>query len=83
MCGADPPRCTGITTERRAPWQGLRIFVPRVTWVEADGTRRPLVYESDVLSLLPWHELNAERLAADWAPSPLTTGGTHPPVDRP
>ena len=72
-----PDALRAIPTQRRSPWQGVRLFLPTVTWVQADGTRRPLVYDSDVLSLLPWAELDTAALAADWAPSPLLTGSTH------
>jgi type III restriction enzyme len=66
-----------VRTARRAPWQGVRIFVPTVSWVEADQTRRPLVYESDVLARVPWQDLRTEQLALQWAPDSLGMGAGH------
>jgi type III restriction enzyme len=57
-----------VAMRRRAPWQGVRLFVPQVTWVNEDGSRRPLVYESDVLAAVPWADLDVQALAAEWAP---------------
>ena len=54
--------------KRRPAFAGVRLFLPRVTWVEEDGSRRELVYESDILSRLPWGEFSSERLAQGWAP---------------
>ncbi|MBI5784315.1 MAG: DEAD/DEAH box helicase family protein [Rhodocyclales bacterium] len=54
---------------RRPAYARLRIFLPRVTWVEADGNRRELAYESDVLAGVDWSGLNVEALGHDWAPS--------------
>lgn len=70
--GANP-----VQQRRRADWQGRRIFVPQVTWVEPSGERRPLVYESDVLGALPWEDLDAGRLAVGWAPTPGSRSASH------
>ena len=52
-----------VHQHRRPPFSALRLFLPRVTWVEHDGQRRELVYDSDVLARLPWHEFDADSLA--------------------
>lgn len=54
--------------KRRGEFGHLRIFLPRVAWVEADGARRELCYESDVVSAVDWSQLNVAALAAEWAP---------------
>lgn len=54
---------------RRPAFARLRIFLPRVTWAEAGGSRRELAYESDVLARVNWAMLDVARLADDWAPS--------------
>ena len=59
---------TTVTQTRRAAFAKLRLFVPKVTWVELDGRRRELVYDSDVLSRLPWQTFSTANLATDWAP---------------
>lgn len=65
-----------LVQKRRAPFSRLRLYLPRVTWVEraSDSTqwRRELVYESDVLATLPWQTLDVSALAREWAP----VGGT-------
>ena len=62
-----------IRQRRRAEFATLRLFLPKVTWIDrlADGTmlRRELVYDSDVLGTLAWAGLDVDRLARDWAPS--------------
>jgi type III restriction enzyme len=61
-----------VRQTRRESFARLRLFLPRVTWVEpaTDGAplRRELVYESDVLATLPWHALDTSALAGEWAP---------------
>lgn len=61
-----------VPLRRRAGFEQLRLFVPRVAWVESDGgpngARRELDYDSDVLGHLPWEQLDASGFAADWAP---------------
>jgi type III restriction enzyme len=58
-----------ITMRRRPAFARLKLFVPRVTWVEADGTRRELVYDSDILAHLDWHAFDPGHLAQQWAPN--------------
>lgn len=53
---------------RRPAFQGLRIFLPRVAWME-DESRRELGYESDVLGAIDWNAVDADSLAHGWAPS--------------
>ncbi len=64
----DPGVTKPVITRRRQEFASLRLFVPRVTWVETDGTRRELDYDSDVLGQLPWQELRSQALADGWAP---------------
>ncbi len=66
-----------VRASRHKDFQGVRLFLPTVTWRDDNGARRPLVYESDVLALVPWEDLRTEGLAAQWAPTPATTQGTH------
>lgn len=66
----DPALPKPVKTTRRPEFAPLRIFVPTVAWVEG-GTRRALDYDSDVLGMLPWHEMRTEGWAADWAPDPV------------
>jgi type III restriction enzyme len=61
-----------IALKRRPALAHLRLFLPKVTWVERRGdavVRRELVYESDVLAALDWAALDVQRLAKDWAPN--------------
>ena len=64
----DPALPRRIPLARRAGFENLRLFVPRVCWVEPGQARRELVYDSDVLAHLPWHDVETARLAQDWAP---------------
>jgi type III restriction enzyme len=64
-----------VPLQRRQPWRGVRLFVPTVTWVEGEGRRRPLVYESDVLNRVPWDRIDPAAFANDWAPDPRARGG--------
>ena len=61
-----------VPFKRRSEFSQLRLFLPRVTWVEPDAQgrkrRRELAYESDVLSRVDWAELRPDVLAAEWAP---------------
>ncbi len=75
--GDDPAVPKPITAVRRTPWRGTRIFVPTVAWVQDDGARRPLVYDSDVLPRVPWDQLRTDALAANWAPSAVGTSAGH------
>ncbi|MBI2748203.1 MAG: DEAD/DEAH box helicase family protein [Burkholderiales bacterium] len=60
------------TFKRRPQFAHLRIYLPRVTWVEHDPMgnkrRRELAYESDIIGRIDWAALNTTRLAQDWAP---------------
>ncbi len=70
-----------IRLRRRPALRELRLFLPRVTWAEEGATRRELVYDSDVLSRVPWQRIDAAALAADWAPSREATGAQHFAID--
>ncbi len=59
-----------VTLRRRAGFSKLRIFLPRVTWVETDGRRRELNYFSDVLGAVDWTRFDVSSLCANWAPDP-------------
>ena len=74
---ADPDAPRPVSAHRRAAWQGVRLFVPTVAWVEANGSRRALVYESDVLARVPWDEFDTTGLAAQWAPDARRIAGGH------
>lgn len=62
-----------VPFKRREQFSRLRIFLPRVTWVEADGARRELSYESDVLHGVDWSRLDTANLVQDWAPGATLT----------
>lgn len=62
-----------LTLKRRPQFARLRLFLPRVTWVEKGG-RRELVYESDVLAGLDWHAVDVDALGVRWAPSSVGGG---------
>lgn len=68
--GTDPELPQMLRSERRPEFSNLRIFIPTVAWVDADGSRRALDYDSDVLGTLPWHMVRTERFATEWAPDP-------------
>jgi len=57
-----------VAQKRRAPWQGVRLFLPRVTWVDSSGARRALEYESDVLAGLDWSGVQPAEWVCQWAP---------------
>jgi len=64
-----------VRFKRRAAFASLRIFLPRVTWVEpsdaaddASKLRRELSYESDILSQVDWAGVQTDALAREWAP---------------
>ena len=63
------PADAAVPQQRRSELAQLRLFVPRVTAVAADGQRRELVYESDVLARVDWGALQVAALAAAWAPN--------------
>ncbi len=56
------------TVARRPAFQGLRIFLPRVTWVDGES-RRELSYDSDVLANIDWNAIEPGSLASGWAPT--------------
>lgn len=60
------------TFKRRPEFSQVRVYLPRVTWVEQDGMgrkrRRELSYESDVVARIDWSAVRADALAMDWAP---------------
>lgn len=63
---------------RRAPFETLRVFLPRVSFVErSDGAmrRRELSYESDVLGRLDWSRIDVDALGAAWAPDATAPHG--------
>ncbi len=66
--GAERNDARRVPLQRRSGFEPLRVFVPRVAWVEPDGSRRELDYDSDVLGHLPWERLDASGFAAEWAP---------------
>ncbi len=57
-----------VTLRRRVQFAKVRIFLPRVTWVEAGGRRRELNYYSDVLGSVDWTRLDVSSLCTNWAP---------------
>jgi type III restriction enzyme len=65
---ADPESPRPVKQQRRGAWQGTRIVVPRVTWVQPDGQRRDLEYDSDVLAGLDWQAAQPAQWVANWAP---------------
>jgi type III restriction enzyme len=71
---SDPAAPKPVTFKRRAAFAPLRIYLPRVTWVEsADAltsatTRRELSYDSDILSQVDWAGVQTDALAREWAP---------------
>lgn len=71
--GGDRDRGPAKAIGRRSRFQGLRVFLPRVAWLEGES-RRELAYESDVLGAIDWHALDADSLAAGWTPSPQHAG---------
>ena len=77
----DLPKVHKLT--RRSEFAKLRIFVPKVTWVDVSGgvSRRELVYESDVLSRLDWNAVDADSLAVAWAPGQQSAMGSRFSVD--
>ncbi|MDD5028714.1 MAG: DEAD/DEAH box helicase family protein [Rhodoferax sp.] len=71
---SDPAAPKPVTFKRRAAFAPLRIFLPRVTWVEAAASaggelaRRELSYDSDILSQVDWAGVQTAALAREWAP---------------
>jgi type III restriction enzyme len=69
-----------LTLKRRPQFARLRLFLPKVTWVE-DGQRRELVYDSDILAGIDWHAVDASVLARHWAPGSNGALNEHVMVD--
>lgn len=70
-----------VPLSRRKAFAELKLYVPRVTWVKSDGSRRELAYESDVLGRVPWQALDTGTLAEHWAPAAEGWGATHVSID--
>lgn len=76
--GSETEAAKPVKFTRRTGFEKLRIFLPRVTWLElpspASGrgiegeNRRELCYESDIVANLDWSQLNVDALAVDWVP---------------
>lgn len=67
----DGERAAAAATQkikRRDAFAGLQIFLPRVLWVDENGAR-PLDYERDVLSRIPWSEIQIEKLSERISPN--------------
>jgi type III restriction enzyme len=58
-----------VRLKRRPELAHLRLFLPRVSWVEPGQARRELAYESDVLARIDWSDLEPAVLVQDWAPN--------------
>jgi type III restriction enzyme len=58
-----------VALKRRASLAHLKLYLPKVTWVEPGQARRELVYDSDVLAFVDWNDLNVNALANHWAPN--------------
>ena len=71
----DAPRAVPVT--RRAAWRGMRLFLPKVTWVAPDSERRDLEYESDVLAHVPWQDVNPQAWVSSWAPDAQARDAAH------
>lgn len=67
--GADEQEVRPVQQTRRAAMADMRLFLPRVSWVAPDGARRELVYDSDILAVVDWAEVQVSTLARDWAPN--------------
>ncbi|MDP2371842.1 DEAD/DEAH box helicase family protein [Rhodoferax sp.] len=83
--GGDGAVAKPVPFKRRPQFSRMRIFLPRVTWVETDELarkrRRELAYESDILSGLDWSAVRLDALAPDWAPTARGALGQHFAVD--
>ena len=65
----EAPDLQTVQQVRRPALAGVRLFLPLVTVVDAQGQRRELVYESDVLAGVDWGQLDVAALAQGWAPN--------------
>ncbi len=83
--GGDSAATKPVAFKRRSQFCQLRIFLPRVTWVETDElarkSRRELAYESDILSQLDWSAVMVSALGQDWAPATRGAQGQSFSVD--
>jgi type III restriction enzyme len=79
--GGDVAPALSLRQTRRPAFASLRLFLPKVTWVEPGCARRELVYESDIIARLPWEALKPDALAHDWAPNPETPVGEQFDID--
>jgi type III restriction enzyme len=83
--GGDGAAAKPVAFKRRSQFSQMRMFLPRVTWVEADALarkrRRELAYESDILSRLDWAAVRSDALGQDWAPAARGALGQHFAVD--
>jgi type III restriction enzyme len=70
-----------VKLTRRASMSSVRLFLPRVTVVDAGQRRRELVYDSDVLAYVSWSDLRVDALAAVWAPNSETPLGERFDID--
>jgi type III restriction enzyme len=64
-----------VPLRRRPALRDLRLFLPRVCWVQPGQPRRELDYEADVLAHLPWDQVQPDRLVRDWAPGQAAVAG--------
>ncbi len=71
----DPDAPRPVAQARRKHWQGVRLFLPKVTWVSGEGSRRDLAYESDVLDGLDWSGVDPAAWVAHWAPDQRPDAG--------
>lgn len=79
---SDPAAPKPVRFKRRAALAPLRLFLPRVTWVETTEStdpgslmRRELSYESDILSQVDWAGVQTDALAREWAPDAPAVAG--------
>lgn len=61
--GGDGEARLARTIERRGDFKSLRIYLPKVLWVEGE-TARDLDYETDVLAALDWRGFDPVDVAA-------------------
>lgn len=66
--GDRPGSAAGRRIERRKEFADLRIFLPRVLWVDESGVRL-LDYERDILSRIPWAEIHIEKISERISPN--------------
>ena len=64
-----------VPMRRRPALRDLRLYLPRVCWLQPGQPRRELDYEADVLAHLPWDQVQPDRLVRDWAPGQAAVAG--------